>query len=475
MKKIGLMLMTALAFGFVACDDETKALPQSNAQEATMSASGLTVAYGSDIAGESIDLESLIAAGDKVNVITTEAVENLPAGATVEYKMQISANEDFSDATFMEVTDGVVSATEWDAWFRNNLGYAPDAKVNYVRFAAYVVEETSEVRLGGPEAFYAQKAITVTPVAIPLENSYYLVGTATNWSVADAIAFNHSGASVYEDPIFTLSVVIPEGVEGGWWWKVIPASTYETGDWVSADYASYGPTNGSEELSGQLYARTADADCGAGCLNISGPIQITLNMLEGTYDIKQGSPYLYTPGNTNSWSQGDSQMLFTSDFETYKGYAHLNGDFKFTSALDWNGTNYGNAGEEGKLSTDGGAGNLVAPADALYWCTVNIAELTYSLYQVTTIGVIGDATPGAWNTSTALTPSENFLVWTGDITFSGSGEWKIRANDDWAVNLGGDMNNLSQDGSNLPTPGEGTYTVTLNLSTLPYTVTVEAK
>ena len=77
------MLMAVLSLGFVACEDETKAIPQSNAQEATMSADGLTVAYGSDLAGESIDLATLVANGGAVNVITTEAVENLPAGATV--------------------------------------------------------------------------------------------------------------------------------------------------------------------------------------------------------------------------------------------------------------------------------------------------------------------------------------------------------------------------------------------------------
>ena len=37
------------------------------------------------------------------------------------------------------------------------------------------------------------------------------------------------------------------------------------------------------------------------------------------------------------------------------------------------------------------------------------------------------------------------------------------------------MNNLSKDGSNIATPGEGVYTVTLDLSKLPYTVSVAKK
>ena len=113
-------------------------------------------------------------------------------------------------------------------------------------------------------------------------------------------------------------------------------------------------------------------------------------------------------------------------------------------------------------------------AAGLYWCSVSTAALTYSLYQVTTIGVIGDATPNGWNGSTALKATDsNMLVWEGDIEFAAAGEWKFRANDDWAVNLGGSLDNLGQDGGNLATPGAGKKHVRLDLSTIPYTCTVE--
>ena len=477
MKKIGLMLMAVLSLGFVACEDDTKAIPQSNAQEATMSANGLTVAYGSDLAGESIDLATLVANGGSVNVITTEAVENLPAGATVEYTMQLSANEDFSNATSFEVENGAVSATEWDNWFRGTIGKAPAAKTNYVRFAAYVVEKTSKVRLGGADVWYAAKAISVTPIAldITIEEAYYLLGTINGWSVAEAIKFNHSEANVYDDPIFTLNFEITEEEAAtGWWWKIVPQSTYETGNWVDAKNGSYGvEVNGDTATEGILFGRPSDTeDCGAGCLNISGQLRLTIDMLNGTYAFTSAVTNLWTPGNANGWSHADSQMLYTEDFENYMGFAHLDGEFKFTNAADWNHTNYGFA-EEGKISTDGG--NINAGGNGLFWCQVNTAELTYSLYLAETMGVIGDATPGAWDNSTALTPSADFLVWTGDVEFKAGGEWKLRANNAWDVNLGGNINNLSKDGSNIATPGEGVYTVTLDLSKLPYTVTVAKK
>ncbi len=74
-------------------------------------------------------------------------------------------------------------------------------------------------------------------------------------------------------------------------------------------------------------------------------------------------------------------------------------------------------------------------------------------------GIIGDATPGGWNSSTPL-------------TYAGGGEWqqwvnltasefKFRVNDEWEINLGGDLNNLYQDGPNLTVPSMNFYLVTL--------------
>lgn len=197
-------------------------------------------------------------------------------------------------------------------------------------------------------------------------------------------------------------------------------------------------------------------------------------LASGSY---KGMPYesdavenLWTPGNSNGWSQADSQMLYTDNYIEYMGYAHLNGDFKLTTQANWDGTNYGNGGD-GTLSADGGAGNLSAPGDGLYWITANLETLHYDLYAVTTIGIIGDATAKGWDGSTPLTPDASFLKWSAVVDFKGSGNWKFRANDDWAVNLGGDSSHLTQNGPDIPTPGEGSYLLTLDLSKLPYTFT----
>lgn len=184
--------------------------------------------------------------------------------------------------------------------------------------------------------------------------------------------------------------------------------------------------------------------------------------------------YLYTPGDANGWDPAGSMKLFTSDFVTYNGFAVLGtGGFKFTSQPDWNGVNYGASDEEGVLDTDGGAGNLEVPVTGLYWCNVNPSALTYSLTEIETMGIIGDATEGGWDMSTPLTTTD-YKTWTGTVYLL-AGQFKFRANNAWDINLGGTADNLVSDGANIDSPGEGEYVVTLNLGQLPYTCTVTAK
>lgn len=199
-----------------------------------------------------------------------------------------------------------------------------------------------------------------------------------------------------------------------------------------------------------------------------GPYEITILPAEPA-EIEMPGPFLWTPGGSNGWNQTASQQLFTTDDGvTFMGFALLQDEFKFTNQADWNGINYGAGEEEGVLSTDGGAGNILVPVSGLYWCKVNVEELTYELTLISTIGAIGDF--NGWGESVALTTTDN-LIWTGNVDFT-SGGFKFRCNDDWAVNLGGSAYNyLMPDGPNLNVPGEGTYLVTLDLSRLPYSCT----
>lgn len=477
MKKIALLSALALCLGFTSCDDNDIVGIPENPTSAIFETSGL-VMTPTEEAAATLDLKAY---NDEAKNIPLSAVSvtDFPADYELQLVMQISKDENFTRVAEVPTTivDGVlyVKPDDLQGAYYANISKGPKEKTIYARYAGYAVKDNTTVRLGDPtfywpngETNYVALSVLPFPSSLVIEDNYYLLGTINGWSVAEAVKMNHAeGVSPYDDPVFTLKVdITPDEAAAGWWWKIVPESTYITGNWVDGDNTAYGVAeNGDTALSGMLVGRTAAEDCGAGCINEAGPFLLTINLEDGTYDFSLAIENLYTPGNSNGWSQASSQMLYTSDYTNYEGYAYLNGDFKFSSQADWNGINYGNADEEGKLSNDGGAGNLTAPANSLYWCKANIASLTYSLYQVNTIGVIGDATPGGWAASTALTPSADFLVWEGDINF-GAGEWKFRCNDDWEVNLGGDINELVQDGGNLAAPSAGVHHVTLDLSAL---------
>lgn len=208
---------------------------------------------------------------------------------------------------------------------------------------------------------------------------------------------------------------------------------------------------------------------------------VTLTQVKGYCAFEaENVAVLYTPGNSNGWDQSKSQYLAEYAPGQFKGLVYINGEFKFTNQPDWNGTNYGldSAAEDGlsgTLSTDGGAGNLAMPTagEGLYFADVNTTTLTYTLVQITSVGLVGDFNGWAAATPAEMT-SDNFLVWTATADFTGGG-FKFIFNgptSEWKYNLGGTFDALEWDGGNL-TDESGSHTVTLDLRTLPYTATFE--
>lgn len=496
MKKIALYgLATAFALSFAACDnyEEPNPQPQTNPQESILKTDAVTVE--TLLAEQVYDLVQLNDEQSVINIATIRTTE-LPDTYEFQADVYIAPSEDFNRSTLVNATvvkseeeEGVytlyVTPDDLQSAYYNGISKGPKDKAIYVRMLLKTAIGSQIAYVGGPQNYYGVWKMTVKPFPseLVIEDAYYLLGTCDDWSVTNAIKLNHSDANPYDDPVFSVKVdITPDQAAAGWWWKIIPESTHATGDWVTATGAQYGPKeNGSEEAEGSLVgmvtneAGAVTVEPGAGCFKQAGQWLITINMEEGTYSFSSAVDYLYTPGDANGWNQTASQLLFTSDYSVYEGYALLSPNgFKFSSAPDWDHTNYGDGGEEGVLSTDGGAGNLSVPAYGLYWCKVDIAALTYALTNIETIGVIGDATPGGWDNSTALT-STDMLVWTGTVHLKG-GEFKFRANNNWDVNLGGkSMQDLTPGGDNLPSPGEGDYEITLNLGQLPYSCTLVKK
>lgn len=480
MKKLALYGLLALCVGFTACDevDETKAGPQTWPQLPGFSAENLSVTVAQPADMPTIELAPLADMNASVAVASYEATDFPFTEYDLEMTMEISKNGSFS--TFGEVPAVVnaenqilVSAMDVQNAYYSAISKDPSAVDINVRFAAYAVNGTSKIRLGGTDKYYGEGKLNITPCPNPsaISKAYYLIGTVSDNTVATAMKLNHSPESVYDDPTFYVMVnITADQAADGFKWKVISDEAFQAGN-TDVPGTVFGQEYDDEDyMEGVLFPNTADFTPGYGVVYEEGPHMFTFNMEDLSYTISLTIENLYTPGNSNGWSHAASQMLYTTDYANYWGFAHLNGDFKFTSADNWDGINYGNSGEEGKLSTDPGAGNLTAGADALYLCNVNIASLTYSITEITSCGVIGEL--NGWGAQEALTPSADFVTWTGTIDFGAGGQWKIRFNDNWDINLGGDMNDLSQGGDNMVAPA-GVHKVTLNLGAQPYTVTVE--
>lgn len=166
MKKIAFFCCALLALGFASCDEKPDlGTPQVNPQLPAVDASELQPALSSELASGAVDLASVA----EIPAISNPAIENMPAGASVEYEMELATKADFSNAVALPVTDGKVSAAEWNAYYRETLGNNNTPMVNYVRFAAYFVQGTQRVRVGDLDNWYGTKQITVTPQAFAYE------------------------------------------------------------------------------------------------------------------------------------------------------------------------------------------------------------------------------------------------------------------------------------------------------------------
>lgn len=436
---------------------------------------GVKVDLVAPVTGTSLNLESQ---SGIIPVISYTADATLPENATMDFVMEVAKDKTYAGAIEipMEKVEGSentygVRASYWDDTFRHLLGKAPFAKDNYIRVAAYVCIGSQRSRIGGADSWYAEKSLSVTPVdlGIHVEDAYYLVGTLNNWDLSTAIKFSHSDLSPFDDPVFTLAIDIPADLDKGeCWWKIVPESAYQANSWDGL----YGPEdNGDSELIGLIIENGQ-----AGCLKVAGQYLFTINMLECSYSVSQAIPMLYTPGGGNGWGFSTG-MLDTWDYTNYFGFTHMNGDFKVTDRPSWGGMEWGAGDEEGTLKL--GGGNIPGPSNGLYWMKVNIGSLAYEFLPVETIGMIGGfSDDNNWSSDYAvLTPDDDLLVWTADVDFTDDNTtWKFRVNGDWAVNFGaGEEGVLSLDGANLTAPGLGTYTITLDLRTVPYSYTAVKK
>lgn len=483
MKKIGLMLLGALVLGLSSCADEkTSAEPQSNSQGVLMNADDLVVA---DELATSYNLPSLVAAGtENIQIGSITECKNLPEGYELVFHCEMGRDAEFSRMAEMSVTISedstlLVSVDDVEDTYVSVMGKSAKPKQVFIRTWVSAVSGTNEAIFS---KYYIEGQPTITPIdlGIELENAYYIL---VDQRKSHCIEMSHSAASVDDDPTFSYlhDFTISE-TSSGWSWRIIPASTYDAAETMITSFpavndAVFGTPEGEESLlSGMLIGQEV-SDAGVvtllpatGSMTTPGVFNFVVNMESQTYEFVPYYTLMYLPGSTSITDA--TWRVYSTDDNYYQGLVRLGSKFSFADSYDYDtATLYGPGAAEGSIAPSSETFTTTA---GFYYATVNVASLTYTLTQISDIAIVGDLNAWGDDGKVSLTRSSDYKTWTATVTFDAAGSFKFRCNDKWDVNLGGTVDNLNFNGDNIAVEA-GTYDVTLNLGTLPYSVTLTKK
>mgnify|MGYP003185869956 FL=1 len=425
MKKIFLYSLAVLASVILAScngDYDDWAQPQHNPQEEAITIPGFTATP----VVQSIDCSSVTT--DSVSIFTLSEAA-LPEGFTLDNaRLEIipQGEDNAIKKTVNASIEGKAAVADLSEVIVSFYGKRPIAH----SFVAHVY--LNAVKNGDAVLIDAGKFnLEMTPKSPFIDSGYYLVGDMFNaegvdgWNtVSEKQAFKHSAKDVYDDPVFTITF---ETKEADQYWKIIPKKNIDAGTFW-ADGVVGPKENGSISIEGDL----TNVGPGAGRIKEPGKYMLTLNMMDYSYTIKP-VPELYMKGDANGWDGYD--YLAGDDGVHFTGFMYLNQNgFKFTTAPDWSGTGYGE-----NFSTAPDAGNIVMTEPAGYYkVEVDLFEKTYKLTPITSIGIIGAATPGGWDAETPLTYNKTERCWEVQDIKLKAGDCKFRANNAWAMQWGYD-------------------------------------
>ena len=391
---------------------------------------------------------------EKVQVASIVAPTSSDAGYTPTIKINLG------DKTFDIDNDGKMATADLASYIAETYGKRPLERDINATLDAWISNGSTVVKMATSETFQV-KAIPVAPV---IDEGYYLVGDmckteeVEGWTIEAAKAFKHSDRDVYDDPIFTLTF---ETKEANQYWKIIPKKNIDAGTlWAEG---VVGPkVDGDDSMTGLL----TNAAPKAGKIAEPGKYKLTLNMMDYSYTIEKVmyDPFIYFIGSTDGWGSNDQKLaLVDEDKGTYTGYVYIadpNGagfEFKFQR-------------EQGNWDTAIGASDFVTFKDAakdpqngnnlgvnagegVYYMDVNLSEGTITATKVESMSMVGDfqnwdivgPTPMTWNAEEYCFEATNAGVTDGG--------WKFVVNKGWSINLGGSINNLKQDGTDLKVAG----------------------
>ena len=441
MKKTFLYSLAVLAsVSLASCngDYEDWAQPQHNPQEASAAKYGITFTAGPEAECNMPDEDGVI---NLVTVNSTDAnvtgytLKDLKVNGEAIKKGEIVGNNIQVDATELEKI--LCKENKTRASVASNIKVESKVSVNLASGDAVAINTVGETT----------GKITTSPTPAIDAKGYYMLGevNGNGWNQKEPVWMTKVSDGVYQ-----LKVTTEKDKN---YFKFYEGSKFESNNWDVINTGVMGcEKDGSEDASGTIYY-TGDSWGTPQSMVIvgTGTWIVTLDMNNLSYSV--GKPILYMAGDANGWDHSD--VLNSDDGVHFTGYMYLNQNgFKFCTQPNWDGTNYGGAffGQE--------SDNIMMTQEAgFYQVDVNLSEKTYTLSPFS-IGIIGNATPSGWDSDTDMTYNPEERCWEIKGVELSDGEMKFRANDDWKLNWGGELDNLKQDDPNIAVAA-GTYDIKL--------------
>lgn len=381
--------------------------------------------------------------GDKVKVASIVAPTSTKDTYTPIFKIN------FNGQSFDIDANGNMAKADLVNYITGKFGKRPTERDLDATLDAWLSNGSTAAKMATSAKFQV-KAIPEAPF---IDAAYYLVGDLTEWKLDTKLKFAHSDADVYEDPVFTLMFTTTKDDQC---WKIIPQGNVDAGNIWAVENAPKGVVGIEQDednaMSGKLLTTNSEGKkAGAGKIAKAGMYQMTINMMDYTYTIKQIAPEYYLVGKLQGWSDKleNKTCLMYAETPMVQSYTT---QWKDDANLKiWLGSDFGvwanayGAKDDGDNSVEGkiaGSGAIVCPEPgAFYTFKADFSTMTYKWTKLEnqnpkafeTVSLIGVG--GKWNDGddidmTQVTPHNWFIETTLPV-----GGFKIRANYAW--NKGG--------------------------------------
>lgn len=271
----------------------------------------------------------------------------------------------------------------------------------------------------------------------------YPAGVYPQWIIGDYNDWENN-----DNAGLILTSLVSEGVASGYLWLSEGGIKFVVNH--SGDDASIYGDNGAGGLASPGNEIIVPSDA---------YYRITTNLSEMAYSLDPTSWGVLGDATPGDWDE-DTDLSYDADSRMWIGAVNLkgSGSYKFRANDSWD-LNYGGDIVNGMVE-DGG--NIPAPTTAGdYAVSLDLSTPNDYTAEVHRWGVLGDATPGGWDTDIDMTWDSDNGVFTVTVELTAA-SIKFRADDSWDVNLGGVLSALSWSGDNIPVANAGTYVITLN-------------